>query len=210
MSCNTHAISSIVWTIALDQGKKDYRNLFFGDFVLIRRVSDISQTKSIPSMETGIHNDPVFGTHQAEDARTLFENSFGWRLPIFSSALKGPHQDMHITRFNLHLAEELSREEVLQRLKRNPLVALTKKMHSNLVFSFGRDHGHCGRILNQIVVVEPSIEVSSNRVFGMAYTPQDGNSLLSSTAATLYFLNPEKYKARMEVLLDFPLVFPIL
>jgi len=208
VSCNTHAISSIIWTIALDQGEKDPGNLLFGDFTLIRRISDISQIKSIPAIEVSAHNDPGFGTHQAEDARILFRSTLGRQLPIFSSAIKGPHQDMHTTRFNLHLAEELSKEQVLERVRRNPLVALTKKKNSNLVFSFGRDHGHCGRILNQLVVVEDSIEVSSNRVFGMSFTPQDGNSLLSSTAATLYFLNPEKYRSRMEaLLLDPSLIF---
>jgi len=206
VSCNTHAISNILWTIAFDQGEKGPDNLQLGDFVLVRRVGDISQVKGQPSIAVDPHT-VEHGTHQAEDACTFFQSALGWHLPLFSSAMIGPHTDMHTTRFCLHLAEEPSREEILRRVRRNPVNALTRKKNSNLVFSFGRDHGHCGRILNQAVIVEETITVSSNRVYGMSFTPQDGNSLASSTAATLFFLNPEKYKARMEVLLDFPLIF---
>jgi glyceraldehyde-3-phosphate dehydrogenase (NAD(P)) len=66
------------------------------------------------------------------------------------------------------------------------------------VFSFGRDHGIFGRILNQTVIVTQSLTLKSDHeVVGMCYTPQDGNSLLSSIAATLWFLYPDSYEERI-------------
>ena len=56
---------------------------------------------------------------------------------------------------------------------------------TSTVFSFGRDHGHFGRILNQTVVVVQTLNVRNNtEITGFCFTPQDGNSLLSSIAAT--------------------------
>ena len=43
--------------------------------------------------------------------------------------------------------------QVMDKFEKNPLVALTEKDMTSTVFSFGRDHGHFGRILNQTVVV---------------------------------------------------------
>ena len=66
---------------------------------------------------------------------------------------------------------------------------------SSEVFSFGRDHGHFGRILNPAVVAKYSIEVLDDKqIVGFAYTPQDGNSLLSSIGATMRYLYPDSYK----------------
>ncbi|MHA2275998.1 MAG: hypothetical protein ACXAC2_09540, partial [Candidatus Kariarchaeaceae archaeon] len=77
--------------------------------------------------------------------------------------------------------------------------AVTNKTDANVIFSFGREYGHFGRILNQAVVVLPTLMVRKSKLFtdhmeiiGYSYTPQDGNSLLSSTSAVAYFLNPEE------------------
>ncbi len=67
-------------------------------------------------------------------------------------------------------------EEIKKRLRDNPLVATTDKRYANLIFSFGRDHGHYGRILSQTVVVAPTLAVRQKReVYGFCFTPQDGN-----------------------------------
>ncbi|MGH9361681.1 MAG: hypothetical protein ACRD2T_07170, partial [Thermoanaerobaculia bacterium] len=56
----------------------------------------------------------------------------------------------------------------------------------------GRDHGYYGRILSQTVVVTPTLMVRNGReVYGFCFTPQDGNSLLSSIAAALWHIDPE-------------------
>jgi glyceraldehyde-3-phosphate dehydrogenase (NAD(P)) len=72
---------------------------------------------------------------------------------------------------------------------------------SSLVFSFGRDHGRFGRILNQTVVVLPSLHVrNGNELLGFCFTPQDGNTLLTSIAATERILYPETYPEKLKPL----------
>jgi glyceraldehyde-3-phosphate dehydrogenase (NAD(P)) len=89
----------------------------------------------------------------------------------------------------------------MRRLRANPRIALTNKKSSASVFSFGRDHGHFGRILNQTVIVAQSLAMKGDReVVGMCFTPQDGNSLLSSTAAALWYLEPESYEQSLKLL----------
>ena len=69
------------------------------------------------------------------------------------------------------------------------------------VFSFGRDHGHFGRILNQAVVPIPTLQVNNQReIVGFAFTPQDGNSLLSSIAVTEWLLYPHSYEEKIKCL----------
>ena len=92
-------------------------------------------------------------------------------------------------------------EQVIERLDTNPLIALTEKTSSSSVFSFGRDHGHFGRILNQTVVAVPTLAIhDNNEVVGYCFTPQDGNSLLSSIAGATYFMYPDSYEERIQSL----------
>lgn len=209
VSCNTHNIATIAWTIALDFGNKDASNLILGDFTILRRATDINQpaTDFIPSPEVGKHDSDIHGTHQAEDARILFKQSLDMDLNLFSSAAKANSQYMHVMRFNLELKEKITKEEVIRRIIKNPLIAVTEKVSTSNVFSFGRDQGHYGRILNQTVIPIGTITVAERRVVGFCFTPQDGNSLLSSTAATLHFLYPKAYLEKMKVLLKPPFVF---
>ena len=79
----------------------------------------------------------------------------------------------------------------------NPRVAVTEKQDANLIFSFGRDHGYYGRILSQTVVSVPTLAVHREReIYGFCFTPQDGNSLLSSVAATLWLIDPDADSVR--------------
>ena len=150
----------------------------------------------------GRHDDPFFGTHQARDAHYLFK-TLGLELNLYSSAVKLNTQYMHVVYFNLFLKRAVSLEEVIQRLRSNPRVALTQKNLSSLVFSFGRDHGLFGRILNQTVVPIQTLTVREGReVIGFCFTPQDGNSLLSSIAAAEWFLYPEDYEQRLRCIED--------
>src|SRR5438552_3800507 len=86
-------------------------------------------------------------------------------------------------------------------LKDDRYVGLTDKAATNLVFSFAREHGPFGRILSQTVVVTPSLHVSENGldITGYAFTPQDGNALLSSVAMATRKLHPEDWQKRMSV-----------
>ena len=108
-------------------------------------------------------------------------------------------QYMHSMWFSLTLEGETSRDEVIDHLAENPRIALTHRMSANSVFSFGRDHGYYGRILNQAVVPVDSVAVrDGHEVVGFCFTPQDGNSLLSSVAATLWYLHPDGFEDKLD------------
>ena len=157
----------------------------------------ITQTGSfIPAPQVGKHDDAEFGTHHARDAYGVFK-TLGKDLNLFSSAVKLNTQYMHSIWFQLALTRETTRDEVIDRLKANARVAVTDKRDANLIFSFGRDHGYYGRILSQTVVVLPTVAVRNKReVYGFCFTPQDGNSLLSSVAAALWHIDPDPDSVR--------------
>ena len=198
VSCNTHNISCITNTIALNSNRD---NLESGIFLCVRRANDLSQEDSfIPSPKVGIHDDDKYGTHHARDSASLF-STLGLDLNLFSSAMKVNSQYMHILWFKLELKESINMDDLKNRLVSNPLVAMTTKDMTSSVFSFGRDHGHYGRILNQTVIVEQSLHLrNGNEVFGFCFTPQDGNSILSSIAATEWFLYPHSYEDKIQCL----------
>lgn len=199
VSCNTHNLSVLLKNIALHA--EDPENLRSAHFVCIRRANDISQDGSfIPAHEVNRHSDPNFGTHHARDAHELFK-TLNMNLNVYSSALKTNSQYMHTLWFQMELRDKTSKDELIQRFKQNDRIALTQKNTSNSVFSFGRDHGHFGRILNQTVVLESALEVvNGTNVVGWCFTPQDGNSLLSSLSAACYLLHPKEYEERIQCL----------
>jgi glyceraldehyde-3-phosphate dehydrogenase/erythrose-4-phosphate dehydrogenase len=198
VSCNTHNIAALVRSIAFDGATS---HLADGRFVCMRRANDISQDgKFVPSPTVGRHDDSRFGTHHARDAHGVFA-TLGHDLPLWSSAIVLNSQYMHVLQFGLTLDRDITVEEVVERLIANPRVALTRKRSANRVFSFGRDHGYFGRILNQTVVPVQTLAVRDRRtVVGFCFTPQDGNALLSSVAATLWYLYPEGFDDRIDVL----------
>ncbi len=190
VSCNTHSITTLVKTIC-DEGENG-NCLERGNFVCMRRANDITQVeKFVPAPSVGTHEDPQFGTHHARDAFGVFQ-TLDLDLDLFSSAVKLNTQYMHSMWFQLRLTRDMELEEVIERFRANLRVATTSKREANLVFSFGRDHGYYGRILSQTVVVLPTLLVRNKReVYGFCFTPQDGNSLLSSVAATLWLMEPD-------------------
>ena len=201
VSCNTHNLAVIAETLALHDEAPD--NLREGRFVCMRRSSDISQEKSfIAAPDAGKHKDATFGTHHAYDAWRLF-NTRGLDLNLFSSAIKLNTQYMHSIWFNLKVKRPVTLDEVIGKLEANKYVALTEKTMANPIFSFGRDHGFFGRILNQTVVSVPTLTVrDGHEITGFCFTPQDGNSLLSSIAATVWLMYPETYEQRMHQLVN--------
>jgi glyceraldehyde-3-phosphate dehydrogenase type II len=191
VSCNTHNITTLIKTLAAE-GNGKY-SLERGNFVCMRRANDISQTKDFaPAPQVGKHDDAEFGTHHAHDAFHVFE-TMGLHFDLFSSAVKLNTQYMHSIWFHLTFDRDITKEEMVARLKSNVRVALTDKRNCNEIFSFGRDHGYYGRILSQTVVVVPTLAVHKKReLYGFCFTPQDGNSLLSSIAATLWLIEPDE------------------
>jgi glyceraldehyde-3-phosphate dehydrogenase (NAD(P)) len=201
VSCNTHNLSSIVKNLSLLDGED---NLIEGRFNLIRRSNDVSQSTSyVPSPQVGKHQDNDFGTHHARDAALLFK-TMDLKLNLFSSAMIVNTQYMHILHFHLKVKRPTTIQKVIARFDDNDLIATTDKVNANEVFSFGRDHGHFGRILNQTVVSIPSLNIrNGTEITGFCFTPQDGNSLLSSIAITEWFLYPNSYESKIQCLSSF-------
>jgi glyceraldehyde-3-phosphate dehydrogenase (NAD(P)) len=111
---------------------------------------------------------------------------------------------MHTIFFDLKVRNPTTVDKLRQQLDANDRVAVTYKDSANSVFSFGRDQGHFGRILNVTVVVLPSLAVRNEReIVGYCFTPQDGNSLLSSVSAACWLLDPRGYEERIQCLKPF-------
>ncbi len=199
VSCNTHNISAMIKSLAIDPDGSSH--LLNGEFLCIRRANDISQDRGFVASPTiDSHKDDRFGTHHARDAHHLFA-TLGLDLPVYSSAIKLNTQYMHTTHFSITLDHEITKEEIVDRFSANPWVALTYKRSANQVFSFGRDHGYYGRLLSHAVVAVSSLTVrNGNQVVGFAFTPQDGNPLLSTVAAMLWYLYPDQIDRRINVL----------
>ena len=198
VSCNTHNISCVTNTLAVNE---DPDNLVEGKYVCIRRANDLSQTGSfIPAPQVGSHGDEKYGSHHAADAAGLFA-TLGMDLNLFSSAMKVNSQYMHVLWFTLKVKEPTTLASVKERLHNNDNVAMTTKDMTSTVFSFGRDHGHYGRIMNQTVVVEQSLHVrNDHEITGFCFTPQDGNSILSSISAAEWMLYPHSYEDKIQCL----------
>jgi glyceraldehyde-3-phosphate dehydrogenase (NAD(P)) len=195
VSCNTHNMSAVVHAIGVRHGKD---NLVEGNFACIRRGSDVYEDKNIGSPEVGAHKDGDFGTHHARDVWHLYQ-TLGMDLKLFSTAIKVPTQYMHVLYFDMRLKRATSEEEIIQYFRTHPSLSVTYKKSANSVFAFGRDHGYMGRILNQTVLAQNTLKTleSGKRVVGYCFTPQDGNSLLSSAAMAVRYLYPDDWQEKM-------------
>lgn len=202
VSCNTHQILCLLKTLAFDPkniGDSDFSNLMRARFYLGRRAGDVSQEESTIGVEVGAPSHEFYGSHQAEDAAKVLKTLTPDRLDIHSAAdiLNNPF--MHVVHFAITTRDPVTVQEVEKFFRRNPLIAVTYQKTNNQVFSEGRDRGDSGRILNQTVVCLPSLEVLSDghEIIGRCFTPQDGNALLSSMAATIWLTDPMNYMQRM-------------
>lgn len=199
VSCNTHNISVLVKAVGMDLDGTNH--LEDGRFLCMRRANDISQDSGfIASPTVGGHPEERFGTHHARDSHDLF-STLGYDLNLYSSAIKLNTQYMHSLHFSLTLDQEITVDEVKDRLMENTRIALTHKTSANQVFSFGRDHGYYGRLMSQAVIPLDTLAVrNGNEVIGFSFTPQDGNPLLSTVAALLWYLHPESREDRLDIL----------
>lgn len=199
VSCNTHNIAVLIRSLAIDADGTNH--LDDGRFLCMRRANDISQDDGfVASPTVEAHKDERFGTHHARDAHRLFE-TLGYDLNLYSSAVKLNTQYMHSIQFSLQLDEDITVDEARERLMANTRVAVTYKTSANQVFSFGRDHGYYGRIMSQTVVALDTLAVrNGNEVVGFSFTPQDGNPLLSTVAAMLWYLDADHMEDRLNIL----------
>lgn len=190
-SCNTHAAAAAIKYLGFNANGE--LNLKHADLTFIRRGSDVSQTKGVQAPTVTEYEDDRFGTHHAEDVWKLF-NTQGYDIDVFSSALKINSQYMHTLAAHFTLNEPVEKDYLLDVIDKTPELAQTNKNAINQVFSFGRDHGHFGRILNQIVFVRQSLRVNKNHVYFWSFTPQDGNAILSSVKAICYYIHDDNDK----------------
>ncbi len=197
VSCNTHNMAAILNAIALRHGED---NLVEGNFNCIRRGSDVYEDKNIGAPEVGTHKDGEFGTHHARDVWHLYQTQ-GKDLKLFSTAMKVPTQFMHTLYFDMRVKTATTEQEIMDHFHDHPGLSTTYKKSANSVFAFGRDHGYMGRILNQTVLAHNTLKVleGGKRIVGYCFTPQDGNSLLSSVAMTMRYLFPNDWESRMDV-----------
>lgn len=215
VSCNTHQILSVLKTLAFDPhntGHFDFGNLVRARFSLARRDSDISQENGKVGVVVGKPVHPYYGSHQAEDAirvlQTINQNVVLNLDDIHAIANTFNNPFMHVVDFEIRLMERITEQEVENRFRLNPLTDVTYEDVSNMLFATGRDEGHFGRFLSQTVVCLPSIQVIDRTIFGCCFTPQDGNPLLSSMAATLWFRDPSTYQQKIkENFFKLPFIF---
>ncbi len=203
VSCNTHNLSILAHTLGMQDLGPD--NFVEGRFVCMRRSNDISQDTSFtPSPQVARHQDSRFGTHHARDAWHLF-STLGYDLQMFSTAIKLNTQYMHTIFFDLRVKNPTTLDRLFELIYANDRMAVTYKDSANAVFSFGRDQGHYGRILNVTVIASPTLTVRNGgtEIVGYCFTPQDGNSLLSSLSAATWFLYPDDYDDRVQCLKPF-------
>lgn len=213
VSCNTHQVLCLLKTLVFDPdnlGELNMDNLARARFYLGRRASDVSQPGSVVGVEVSKPTDLNYGSHQGQDAARVLATITEKKLDIHTSADTLNNSYMHVVHFDIALKENITLDEVKRRFRRNPLTAATFKMTNNQTFASGRDRGHYGRILNQTVVCLPSLEVISDNheIIGRCFTPQDGNALLSSVAAALWFKDPKNYMVKVkENLFQRPFLF---
>lgn len=217
VSCNTHQILCLLKTIAFDPHNNDafdFGNLVRARFYLARRDSDISQENGKVGVVVGkpVHN--RYGSHQAEDAirvlQTINPNVVLNLDDVHAVADTFNNPFMHVVNFEIKLMEYVNEKEIENRFRLNPLTAVTYNMTNNEVFGIGRDLGHFGRFLNHTIVCLPSLQVvdTGREVIGRCFTPQDGNPLLSSMAAALWFRDPSTYRQKIkENFFKLPFIF---
>lgn len=117
------------------------------------------------------------------------------------SDITTPSQFMHTVRFNLKL-EKLDLEAILDKIKRNPLMACTAKYDSNLLFELGRRYGLNGRLYSHAIINDNNLlfDEKDNRIKGWAFIPQEGNTILSTIHAFALQSKLSKVEEKMNLI----------
>ncbi len=183
VSCNTHALSSIISTMA----GNDLSNLIDNDFVIVRRSEDIGNHQRLVSANVlSRHLDNEIGTHHAIDVIDLFKTKIV-SLNIQSSDITTPSQLMHTVRFNIKFRQMILPEELHRNIINNNSISRTSKFDSNVLFELGRRYSPYGRIFSHIIMNNNNIlyDNNNNRIKGWAFIPQEGNTIISTIHAYL-------------------------
>lgn len=197
VSCNTHAIGSLLQTLSDNK----LENIENADFVVVRRSEDIGNHERLVSANVvARHLDKELGTHHSIDITDLL-STMNISIPITSSDVTTPSQLMHAVRFNITFSEEINKKLLFERIDSNPRISTTTKFDSNIIFELGRRYGNSGRIYSHSIIVKNNILYNKNTAKGWAFIPQEGNTLLSSINAYLLQTEHHDIKKAMQHLL---------
>ncbi len=141
VSCNTHALSSIITTMT----NNNLSSLIETDFVIVRRSEDLGNNQRLVGANVlSRHLDKEIGTHHAIDVKDLFQTK-NIQLNIQSSDITTPSQLMHCVRFNLKMDKNIDISQLKNNIKNNNAISITSKFDSNIIFELGRRYSPYGR-----------------------------------------------------------------
>lgn len=198
VSCNTHAIASLISTFTNDE----YDNVLNGDFVIVRRSEDLgNHQRLVTANVVSRHLDSIKGTHHAIDVIDLFETK-NITLGLQSSDITTPSQLLHTVRFNLLLNNLPNEAELNNLISNNSFVSMTSKFDSNTIFELGRRYSPQGRLYSHTIINNNNllIDTSQKRIKGWAFVPQEGNTLLSTLNAYLLQCNLDQNKSKIRTI----------
>ena len=189
VSCNTHNLAVVVKTLA--ENHDGGFDLESARFVCMRRAA-AHQGEGLHPMKVAARR-RRFRHAPGRDAAHLFKTLV--RSQYLLERHEGADAYMHdLVRSGAPL---VTRAGAIQRF-------MTTRA-SRSPTHYGRrqrrwDNGY-GRILSQTVVSGPTVTTrGDHEVLGFCFTPKDGNAILSSVAATLWFIDPESYEERLQAL----------
>ncbi|MFT5860390.1 MAG: glyceraldehyde-3-phosphate dehydrogenase/erythrose-4-phosphate dehydrogenase [Flavobacteriaceae bacterium] len=181
VSCNTHAIGSLLSTFTGD----DLSNHESSDFVVVRRSEDLgNHERLVAANVVARHLDDQVGTHHSIDVRDLYA-TINKSVRVTSSDVTTPSQLMHSVRFNINLATRMSQKQIEEKIAANSYVSTSVKFDSNVIFERGRRIGFQGRIFSHAIIIANNMLITPNSIKGWAFIPQEGNTLLSTLHAFL-------------------------
>ena len=198
VSCNTHSIASLIHTFTGHNPSQ----LNKGDFVVVRRSEDLgNHQRLVTANVVSRHLDNTVGTHHAIDVKDLYD-TIGQELDIQSSDITTPSQLMHTVRFNFHLKEMPSQEQIENWISDNKYISKTNKFDSNIVFELGRKYSLYGRLFSHTIINSNNLlfDYENACLKGWAFIPQEGNTILSTIHAFLLQTNHSKESEIMDVL----------
>ena len=141
----------------------------------------------------------IFGTKHARHVSQVFAplgRELEGKVSTSASVMSTPI--FHTLAFTARTVRRATRDDVLAALRSHRWLAFTKKAHANRIFAFARTHLFAGRVLAQAIIYEPSIAVlRDGTVKFHAFTPQDGNVVISNLAAVIQGLAPDRYHLLM-------------
>lgn len=140
------------------------------------------------------------GTPAAAVGHALLKEA-GAEVPLFASAAEAGHQLLHTLHFSVTLAEPTTLPDLLARVRTHPRLGVTSALSQNPVAAFGRDHGWGGRLLNSVMLSEPTLSLQDGRVVtGICFAPDEGLVTYTAVAATLFLLDADGAARRLEAL----------